>query len=92
MIDQRLGRTFAPGTYDYWVPSQSSSLCELDAGPAIPIAKRYFTPIKDVLPSEPRVPFSTDIDPHKVLASAMGSAYAHTEDNVVQYLRRCDKG
>ncbi|KAM6493896.1 hypothetical protein JOM56_010257 [Amanita muscaria] len=50
---------------------------------------RYFTAKKDN-PTERNIPFSTDVDPNRILERAAGSGYIHSEHNIVRYYERVE--
>ncbi|KDR84705.1 hypothetical protein GALMADRAFT_53198, partial [Galerina marginata CBS 339.88] len=79
-IHQIFSRTFPQGALEDW----NSALFE--GHPAIDMNNRFFTLRKQAITDE-ILPFSNEVDPHGILAAAMGidDQFVHTTENEVEY-------
>ncbi|KDR64926.1 hypothetical protein GALMADRAFT_149157 [Galerina marginata CBS 339.88] len=79
-IHQMFSRTFPQGALEDWNPAM------FEGHPAIDMNNRFFTLRKQAIMDE-IIPFSNEVDPHGILAAAMGAddQFVHTTENEVEY-------
>lgn len=78
-IEDMFQQVIPTGTMDDWAPSSFQGYTTID------ISNRYFTLAHLEKQDDEQVPFSTSVDPDRILLMAMGNKFIHTEDNEVEY-------
>ena len=71
------------------VPREAIRSCEnignmFGLHPSIDLLNRYFSSIRNAA-TEKSVPFSDEVDPHRILSRLETPNYIHSEQNVVHY-------
>ena len=78
-IEDMFRQVIPTGTMDDWALSSFQGYTTID------ISNRYFTPAHLASQDDEQVPFSTSVDPDRILSVATGKEFIQTEDNEVEY-------